>query len=212
MGADGQPVFFGDTWEWNGNNWTELKPANSPVGRSGATMYYDILKQKLVLSGGYHHDPSGETVFLNDLWEWDGQTWTEIVLDHTRTSSAAAALFDPLQQAPLLMDGEGLWMLKDKRWLQASYPQMPDGRWGSSLAFDAKHQQVILFGGYKDKDVFNDTWVFNGTTWNKLIMDKEPTARDSHNLFYDQVRGHILHFGGINGNIFYNDLWELVQP
>ena len=73
-------------------------------------------------------------------------------------------------------------------------------------------QQIVLYGGYKDKDVFDDTWVYDGQTWQQVITAVHPPRRHGHNLFYDQTRARIMLFGGLEGSTFYNDMWELVQP
>ncbi len=69
-----------------------------------------------------------------------------------------------------------------------------------------------MFGGFKDKDVFDDTWLLNSQGWEQLITKTKPPRRNGHNMFYDSTRGTIVLFGGLDGGTFYNDLWELVQP
>ena len=50
------PVFFDDTWIWNGTSWTEANPAVSPPARWAATMAAGRGNGQIVLFGG-----SGET-------------------------------------------------------------------------------------------------------------------------------------------------------
>lgn len=204
--------FFNDTWEWNGQDWVERTPELPPPGRGSVNTYYDPLRQKVVIHGGYAVDENGSNIFPDDTWEWDGENWNQVFLERSRGSSASAIIFEPLQQVPMLMGGEGLWLLKDNRWFQPSYPQSPSGRWGSGMAFDAASQQVILFGGYKDKDKFNETWVFDGLTWSKLVTENQPSVRTGQAFFFDATRNSIILFGGFHDMNFYNDTWELVQP
>lgn len=204
--------FLNDTWEWNGQDWVERSPELSPPGRGSVNTYYDPLRQKVVIYGGYVVDENGNNTFPDDTWEWDGENWNPVFLERSRSSSASAIMFEPLQQVPMLMGGEGLWLLKDNRWFQPSYPQSPIGRWGSSLAFDAARQQVVLFGGYKDEDKFNETWVFDGQTWSKLVTENQPSVRTGQVFFFDATRNSVILFGGFHNMNFYNDTWELTQP
>jgi hypothetical protein len=206
------PVFFDDTWEWNGENWTESKPEAHPSARSGQNLYYDPQRQTMILYGGYIEAEASKATFFKDTWEWDGLNWIPITLQNAREDSGFAVLYYEKEQMPMLMDGQGLWVLKDSRWGQPNYPQTPPARWAGGLAFDALRQQVIVFGGYQGQDKFNDTWSFNGQTWKKLVMEKLPPARYGHNLFFDVKRKKVMLFGGFDGKTFMNDMWELVLP
>src|SRR5437773_2395211 len=62
--AHGQVVLFGgysctlvcgpanDTWVWDGTNWTQKSPANSPPVRAYHTMAYDAARARVTLFGG----------------------------------------------------------------------------------------------------------------------------------------------------------------
>jgi hypothetical protein len=60
-----------DTWVWDGTNWVQKFPANSPPGAIGHAMAYDAARGQVVLFGGW--DGSG----LNDTWVWDGSNWVQ---------------------------------------------------------------------------------------------------------------------------------------
>lgn len=211
--ANYQTTFNGDTWEWNGKDWLEISPPLSPPPRQDPNMFFDPLRGTVVIHGGYFFEPITQTkVFLDDAWEWDGKVWERIAFDEPRRNSASAIVYDPIRQIPLLMDVEGLWSWQESRWVPASFPTNPPSRWGSAMVYQPRLQQIVLYGGYKDKDVFDDTWVYDGQTWQQVITTVQPPRRNGHNLFYDQTRGRILLFGGLDGSILYNDMWELEQP
>src|SRR5262245_22781521 len=79
--AHGQVVLFGATgdfsgfptssatWVWDGRNWTQKFPRNSPPARYNAALVYDEARRQTVLFGG-HPDSS-------DTWIWDGSNWTQ---------------------------------------------------------------------------------------------------------------------------------------
>ena len=65
---------FGDTWEWDGESWTERSALSvSPEARTLFAMSYDSAREVAVLFGGQ----LGSNVLAEDTWEWDGESWTE---------------------------------------------------------------------------------------------------------------------------------------
>lgn len=67
-------LFDGEaTWEYAGENWVKIETALSPPWRVGHAMAYDEARGVVVLFGGA--DKNKE--YLNDLWEYDGITWTQ---------------------------------------------------------------------------------------------------------------------------------------
>lgn len=211
--TDHQPVFNGDTWEWNGENWLEVSPSISPPARQSPSMFFDPLRETVVMYGGYSIDNNTQSdIFFDDAWEWDGKDWSQIAFDQPKRNSASVVIFDPIQQLPLLMNGEGLWFWQGALWVQPNYSASPSGRWGSQMVFNPTNQEMVLFGGYKDTEVFDDAWMYDGQNWQQIITKSQPPARNGHNMFFDQIRGKVILFGGLNGVTFYNDMWELIQP
>jgi hypothetical protein len=65
---------FGDMWQWDGRQWTEIRLTGATPGkRSNHAMAYDAARGKTVLYGG----GDGPKTF-DDTWEWDGQQWTQV--------------------------------------------------------------------------------------------------------------------------------------
>lgn len=62
---------LGDTWEWDGKEWTKVSDAG-PLKRDHHAMSYDSKRGRTVLFGGWNKD------YLGDTWEWDGKEWLEI--------------------------------------------------------------------------------------------------------------------------------------
>jgi hypothetical protein len=65
--------YLGDTWEWDGVNWTQITTTNGPSSRAYHTMVYDSTNQVTILYGGL--GPNGNR---SDVWKWNGTTWTNI--------------------------------------------------------------------------------------------------------------------------------------
>ena len=62
-----------ETWEWDGTNWTQLKPTVSPSSRMHHAMVYDSKRGRTVLFGG--------TAGGDETWEWDGKNWYPAYVD-----------------------------------------------------------------------------------------------------------------------------------
>lgn len=64
---------LGDTWEWDGVDWTQVTTTNTPGGAGllQPGMTYDSLRQRVVISGGYNG------AYLSNTWEYDGSDWTD---------------------------------------------------------------------------------------------------------------------------------------
>jgi hypothetical protein len=74
-GADGT-VMYGDVWTWNGTTWTRLPDSGLPP-RQAVGLAYDIRRDRLVLTGGL--DQPGTAARLQDVWEWDGTRFTQVL-------------------------------------------------------------------------------------------------------------------------------------
>ena len=82
-GADVNGHFLGDTWELVpqtlGWQWVPRTPAQSPPRRWAHKMDYDPARGVVVMTGGYGNPQCGEfcASHLNDVWEYDGDTWRQ---------------------------------------------------------------------------------------------------------------------------------------
>ncbi len=43
---------YSDSWEWDGSNWTQRTPTNSPSARGGHAMAYDFARECVLVFGG----------------------------------------------------------------------------------------------------------------------------------------------------------------
>src|SRR5262249_47543822 len=65
--------FFGDTWEWDGENWTQMEDVG-PSPRSDFAMAFDAERKQTLLFGG-RPNVFNQEVRFSDTWGWDGQAW-----------------------------------------------------------------------------------------------------------------------------------------
>ena len=70
--AAGEPVVFGNTWEWSGTHWTQRQDIG-PGARWGHAMAFDSIRRRVVIFGGlpvFPADREGATGrLLGDTWE-----------------------------------------------------------------------------------------------------------------------------------------------
>jgi hypothetical protein len=173
FGGDGYSSYnFGDTWIFDGTNWTQLSPATSPPGTSypsSATMTTGTYAGDTVLFGG-----NGASGLLNDTWVFDGTTWTQLspaTSPPARTVASMTTLtIGPDAGDVVLFGGGGVsgylndtWVFDGTTWTQLSPATSPPGRFGASLASLTSGPDtgdVVLFGGYDNSGVLGDTWLF----------------------------------------------------
>jgi hypothetical protein len=70
----------GGMWSWSNSMWTLNGSYAVVAHRYGATMLFDQAIGKIVLVGGtvVSRDPTWTGTIKNDLWAWDGTTWSQI--------------------------------------------------------------------------------------------------------------------------------------
>src|SRR4029079_5337646 len=64
--------YLGDTWTWDGRDWTRQAPAHSPPERAVGGMVWDSDRREVLLFGGF-----GWSNALDDTWTWNGADWTK---------------------------------------------------------------------------------------------------------------------------------------
>ena len=76
----------------------------------------------------------------------------------------------------------------------------PSVRAGQCMVYDAKNDQVILFGGTDSAAFFADTWAYSQGTnaWKNLNPSGQvPSGRVAMAMVYDPASGKVVMFGGI---------------
>jgi hypothetical protein len=93
-------------------------------------------------------------------------------------------------------------------WTEMSPVAAPSARNGHAMAFDGKHAEVVMFGGFDGSDL-NDTWTYNFTSnrWTSMNPPIVPRARHHHVIAYDIQNDVSVAFGGFSQSRFLNDTW-----
>lgn len=171
-GSDGSGSLgsLNDLWKFDGANWTWVagsdesnmvgtygtqgtaNEANSPGGRVLAGTWSDD-DGNLWLFGGLGYDASGSVGSLNDLWVFDGTSWTWIAGSSSSGTSGGT------------YGTQGV----------ADAANEPGERYGAvGWADSAGDVWVFGGGGYDaaaDSTRLNDLWRFDGTNWTWISGD-----------------------------------------
>lgn len=203
-------VLYGDTWEWDGEEW-RLVATTGPTPRLGHAMVYDEARGVVVLFGG------NDGTFKNDTWEWDGQEWRQVASTGPSPRSRYGMAYDKKSGTILLFGGiprdrNDTWIWDGKEWHQVQTPDAPAGRSRLQLAYDESRERIVLFGGRLPNGLpTGDTWEWTGETWVRLC-DTGPHERARHGMVYDPRFGTLISagvaFAGRSNTLIWNgDQW-----
>ncbi|MBI2395501.1 MAG: hypothetical protein HYV09_38395, partial [Deltaproteobacteria bacterium] len=205
-GVNGTTV-LSDTWTWNGTAWTNV-PAAGPSARHAHGMTWDSAASRVLVFGGTTAWPSGTN--LNDVWAFNGTTWTAVTTSGTPPSARNRMLFtfQAHNGRALVHGGGGSGYLGDtfelisatNTWVTVS----ATGPWRSEIAgaYDSARSAVVMFGGTYS-NTLSDTWEFQGGAWVQRTGDRELAASA-----YDSFRNRIVLFGGATGGVATKETWE----
>jgi len=200
---------FADTWEWNGSTWVNVTPAgapgSSPPARQGHSLTFDSARGRTVLVGG-----RGATgTLLDDTWEWNGTTWTNVTPASTKPSARAfhAAAYDATRGRTVLFGGvdAGSTRLSDTwefngataTWSLMTSATTPPARSAHAMAFDSSRKKTVMFAGTGTAGERSDTWEWNGTTWSSMTsITTSPSARAGFAAAFYADGNVTLVFGG----------------
>lgn len=164
------PIAEARTWEYNGIDWTEKFPANSPGPLERPAMCFHAGIGKVVLFGGI--DP--QTGGTDDTWSFDGTNWAVIPVSGPRpvARTAAKMVYDSNRGVCVLHGGMNFntgtpytdtWEFNGTAWTQTSSPAITPGRLEFAMAMDNARRQVVAFGGEVGFSPSNQTWLYGAT-------------------------------------------------
>ncbi len=207
-GAQKDRPNISDTWEWNGIRWQEVFPADpegdgNPGPRQGHMMTFDSARGKVLMFGG---NASGA---LNELWEYDGNSWKLIPTTGTWpvARSNGGFVYDTVRGVVILFGGaQGATVLSD---LWEYNPSLrtwsgPLAQTGSAPGLRRSHQfvqdpttgEIILFGGNNgagNAPLTTYRLMPGSNLWTNLVNG--PVAQSGANLTYDRSRSRFLLYG-----------------
>jgi hypothetical protein len=201
-------VYDASTWEWDGQDWHEMKPAVSPPPRRLHAMAYDEKRGRVVMYGG--QDQNGG--LLADLWEWDGVNWTQMCPVCNPAGRFSHKMFyDPELEMVMLYGGSGqdkafgeAWGWNGTCWGNLPFSTSAPGLLNSPLVYDPLNHRVIA---YMKDEVWGGTWIWQEAAWNRLALPVQPPLRIEANMVYDPGSRETALFGGDVDGVGTKDTW-----
>jgi hypothetical protein len=186
----------GDTWVWNGTNWTKVNPSKSPGPRWDHAMAYDAARRQTLLFDGCYED--------NDTWVFSGNEWSEKELGPPG-SHTHAMFYDPLNEQTVFFGGmsptgaqDQTWAWKENKWSRLTWAQTPPAGYGRAFAFDEVNRRVVLF--VMDDRSTQNTWTWDGKQWTLQHPVQSPPPAELLGMAYDEIRKRVILFiGGDKG-------------
>ncbi|MBX3465147.1 MAG: hypothetical protein KF830_18415 [Planctomycetes bacterium] len=218
---------LGDTWSFDGTAWTNHGATSAPARLQPAMCYAPLVGGTAMFGGGGGFGGP----YYSDLRVWNGTDWLQTLT--TGTTPAARyghdMVYDSHRNRIVLFGGygaggaigtthelrQGTFLLQ---WLQAPTTGAPPARNSHRMAYDARRQRTVMFGGSDAAGIFlGDTWEYDGATatWTQVFPAQSPPRRWNHVMEYDPARGVVVLSGGYGnplcGNYcasHLNDVWE----
>jgi hypothetical protein len=204
----GQPGSVNDTWEWNGEFWTQMADIGPPA-RQDHALCFDSVRQTALVFGGL----SGQNTPLGDTWSWNGEDWTQLDDSGPSARSGHAMVFDSVRGRAVLFGGgsaagalNDTWEWDGQAWNQQG-DTGPSARWHHALAFDLVHNRVVLFGGNPGDPTssLGDTWSWDGSAWTQITTFG---ANPCFNAAMVSTDVQIVLFGGMDSsNAVFRETW-----
>jgi hypothetical protein len=200
---------LGDTWEWNGTQWTQVA-STGPSPRTVPQMAYDRARGRVVLFGGF-----GANAQLGDTWEWNGTAWESLAVTGPPARALAGFAYDEKRGVTVLFGGDrgftpadllrDTWTFDGRTWTDVTTTDGPSARDHVSMGYDPALERLILFGGGDFEE--GGAWQWNGAEW-QVLTATGPSKRDVPSLVTDRAGGRLLMYGGRWDEVF-NELWVL---
>jgi hypothetical protein len=137
--------------------------SKNPLPRSNHALAYNPTTGKTYVFGGI--DAMQQT--FNDLWEWDGKTWTKVITTAGPSARSDAGLaYDPVRKSLILYGGQNYqlggmyyqtaigdtweWSSTTRQWTQLFPTTSPDPLYSHGMVTDTTRSKILLFAGMSD--------------------------------------------------------------
>lgn len=194
------------TWEWNGETWSQIFPDRHPKARSKQAMAYDPVRKKIVLFGGW----DGKSVF-NDTWEWNGKNWKQIKPKHQPAARCCHAMAYAGDLKKIILYGgwdsakgvfyNDVWAWDGKDWKEMDSTGLPQMSGHAMQELPARNEIVSI-----SSTRYVNSWIFSEEQWTDLGINPNPTRSEGRSA-YDSLNDLVVYFGGIKDGELQNDTW-----
>ena len=182
---------LGDTWSFDGADWSPLTTAGGPGPRHRFGMCQDPRRGRIVLFGG---TAAAGDVFA-DTWSFAAGRWSTIATQHAPAARDGAALaYSAALDAIVLFGGRDIdgnplddtWTFDGQDWTRLATTNAPSARSGHVMTGLTASGEVLLFGGFDAASArfTRDTWIFDGFDWVERTTSIVPAPMSLASLSY----------------------------
>ena len=210
-----------DLWEWDGVRWSQLAAANPPpLGENNRpSLAYDSLRQRVLCVPGVYGTALGTYAF-------DGAQWTQLTSSSPFMYSGSFFAYDQARDRAVYVSGQpgfGQFCPSSDKIVEFNGvawgnpgPVLGGNRAGAAMAYSAKRQRCVIFGGGNCNAQYSETLEWNGTAVT-LWPDPRPVWRQTSGATFDAALGKTVVYGGgytvpgvapLDMEIYYHDTWE----
>ncbi len=210
----GRPIAPLQTWAYDAqtNVWTRL--ADGPKPLVGQRIVYDSESDRIIMFGG-----ADLTTFknINETWVYDynTDTWTDMQpAVSPRARNYQGMVYDAKADRVVMWgggasradlkgaDNAAVWTYdyNTNTWQeQENRKDTPSIRAYIHLAYDAKADRIIMYGGYDYGN--NETWTYdlNTDTWQQMHPPTNPGMLSRYSMVYANDVNRTILFGGQEG-------------
>ena len=213
-----------ETWAYdvNSDTWTRL--ADGPKIMVGQRIVYDSESDRIIMFGGFDFSNSK---LVDETWVYDYNTNTWTNMDprfHPSSRNYIGMVYDSKADL-VVMSGdwqrnytaatdESVWTYDFNTNTWQEFKHKKDGpavRDYTMLAYDAKADKIIMYGGY---DFGNDeTWFYDLNThaWQQVFPADNPGVISRYGMVYVKDNNKTILFGGQDGAthfVYKGDTWS----
>lgn len=212
------------TWAYDVNSdaWTRL--ADGPRRMVGQRIVYDSESDRIIMFGGFDF---ANFKLVDDTWVYDynTNTWTNMQPRvHPSSRNFIGMVYDSKADRVVLWGDwqrnytpatdESVWTYdyNTNTWQEFQHKKDgPDVRDYTMLAYDAKADKIIMYGGY---DFGNDeTWTYdlNTNAWKQVQPENNPGIISRYGMVYVRDINRTILFGGQDGSnqfLYKGDTWS----
>jgi len=193
-----------------GAHWSVISSGTNPSQRRENPGAAD--NNNMYVFGGQSGQSGG--VRMNDLWKFDGTTWTEMTTNGAVGSPPARnqagitwdfsinklVVFGGNDAAGNILDDVWTWDPVTNAWTNMMPAAGPSARRFTAMTYDPNTGSVLMFGGLDAAGThLNDTWILvGGSSWIQMAPTNLPPERRQHHLVTRNGFGDVLLCGGQN--------------
>jgi len=183
---------LGDTYVWNGAGWKALPPGPEIFGHA---MGYDAKRARLVVVGGR----TATSNTLNDVWEFDGTTWTKVASGPPASLDLAIA-YDAKnnEMVAYLGNTNQTWTYDGTTWTNRM-PSVGPNVQEPVMAYVPALERVVMFGGVQqNQSITGRMYVWDGSPGVKNWVLRGPydTVKRKDHALAEDGRGRLFMYGG----------------